>query len=291
MFISVIIPTLGRESLKSCLQSLKEQAYPRDRFEVIVVNDGGRTDVSKLVSDYGFQYLSQRHQGPAVARNNGAKMAQGEILAFTDDDCLVPTDWLTKLADGYRRFPEAAGVGGYMEAPQELLAVNPYAAYESYMTHRVYGAGDVEILGGFEVPTGGTNNLTYKKEIFRQLKGFDEGFPYAAGEDADFKKRVCEAGYRLLYLPLKVTHYHNYNLASFIRQNRHRGWGSLYFHRKHGGLFSRFQLVRSLMFVPLILVSDVAFARIGLGVGLLKAVAAAVNYSTQLINYGKYQAL
>ncbi len=287
MFISVIIPTLGRESLKSCLQSLKEQAYPPDQFEVIVVNDGEHTDVAKLVSGYGFQYYSQKHQGPAVARNNGAKMARGEILAFTDDDCRVPTDWLTKLADGYRRFPEAAGVGGYMEAPQELLAVNPYAAYESYITRRVYGAGDAEILGGFEVPTGGTNNLSYKKEIFHRLGGFDEGFPYAAGEDADFKKRVCETGYHLLYLPLKVTHYHNYNLASFIRQNQHRGWGSLYFHRKHGGFFSRLQLVRSLMLLPLILVTDMVFARIGLSVAFLKAVAAAVNYTTQLINYGK----
>lgn len=286
MFISVVIPTLGRETLKVCLQSLAAQTYPRDLFEVIVVEDGSRS-AEKLVRGFGFRYMSQEHRGPAVARNYGARSARGEVLAFTDDDCTVLPNWLEKLADGYRRYPEAVGVGGYMEAPENILAENPFAAYESYMTHQVYKAGEVEILGGFEVPTGGTNNLSYKKEIFEKAGGFDEKFPGAAGEDADLKKRITGMGLRLLYIPLKVTHFHRYRLLSFIRQNRDRGLGSLYFHKKHGEQLRRISLLKGIIISPLSFLSDCFAAKINWRVAFLKTLALKVNYLTQLINYGK----
>ncbi|MEK7611035.1 MAG: glycosyltransferase [Patescibacteria group bacterium] len=286
MFISVVIPTIGRETLNACLQSLGAQTYPRDLFEVIVVEDGVRS-VEKSVNDFGFRYLSQEHRGPAAARNFGARSARGDVLAFTDDDCTVPSNWLEKLADGYRRHPDAVGVGGYMEAPEEVLAANPFAAYESYMTRQVYKAGDLPIFGGFEVPTGGTNNLSYKKEIFEKAGGFDEKFPGAAGEDADLKKRITGAGAKLLYIPLKVTHFHRYRLLSFIRQNRDRGLGSLYFQKKHGEQLGRVSLLRGIIISPLSFLSDCFVSNMNWRVAFLKTLAQKVNYLTQLLNYGK----
>lgn len=286
MFISVVIPTIGRETLKACLQSLAAQTYPRDLFGVIVVEDGSR-EAEKTVNDFGFRYLFQEHRGPAAARNFGARSAPGEVLAFTDDDCTVPRDWLEKLADGYFRHPDVAGVGGYMEAPTEILLTNPFAAYESYMTRQVYKAGDTEIFGGFEVPTGGTNNLSYRKEIFEKAGGFDERFPGAAGEDADLKKRITGAGKKLLYIPLKVTHYHRYRLSSFIRQNHDRGLGSLYFHKKHGAQLGRLTLIRGITISPLSFLSDCFVSKINWRVAFLKTLALKINYLTQLINYGK----
>lgn len=286
MFISVIIPTIGRETLKACLQSVAAQAYPRDLFEVIVVEDGSHS-AEKSVNDFGFRYLSQVYSGPAAARNFGARFARGEVLAFTDDDCTVPPNWLENLADGYRRHPDAAGVGGYMEAPEEVLAANPFAAYESYVTRQVYKAGNLPIFGGFEVPTGGTNNLSYKKVVFEKAGGFDEKFPGAAGEDADLKKRITGAGEKLLYIPLKVTHFHRYRLLSFLRQNRDRGLGSLYFHKKHGGQLGKLSLLRGIIISPLSFLSDCFVGNTGWRVAFLKTIALKINYLTQLINYGK----
>jgi len=126
-----------------------------------------------------------------------------------------------------------------MEAPAAVLKQNIFAQYESYVTRQVYGAGKKEILGSFEVPTGGTNNIAYRKKVLEEIGGFDESFPVAAGEDADLKKRICDRGYQILYLPLKVEHHHDYSWRSFIKQSRSRGVGSIYFHRKHGGGLSR----------------------------------------------------
>lgn len=286
-FFSVIVPTIGREGLQNCLQKLFEQTYPKELFEVIVVEDGTGSATRQLTARYGFTYLWQEHRGPAAARNLGVKHARGKILAFTDDDCGVPPDWLEKLAGGYRRYPQVVGVGGFMEAPPPLLLNNAYAQYESYMTHQVYRAGKEEILGGFEVPTGGTNNISYRKDLFEKLGGFDESFPAAAGEDADFKKKVCDAGYSLLYLPLKVEHDHSYSWSSFLKQSRDRGLGSLYFHKKHNGGFNRRQLYVRLSLSPLSFLKAVFLTKTALPTAFLRWLAEVVDYTTQWKFYGK----
>lgn len=292
MFISVVVPTYNRRAdLVRCLMALRNQTYPKNSFEVVVVEDGSLTDVGDFVRSLGrnFTYFWQDHKGPAAARNQGIEKARGETVAFTDDDCAAPHDWLAKLADGYWRHPAVAGVGGFMEAPEEVLAVNPFARYESFITRQVYGAGEKEVLGGFEVPTGGTNNISYKKELLSRVGGFDEAFPVAAGEDADLKKRICDLGYALLYLPLKVEHYHRYSLSSFLKQGKDRGLGSLYFQAKHGGGLGRLQLAQRISLLPLGLFRDFLAAHLPLETAFLKMVGGFFDYSTQFLNYGKFR--
>jgi glycosyltransferase involved in cell wall biosynthesis len=146
MGISVIIPTHNRKDLlRRCLAAATSQDYPD--YEVIVVDDGSTDGTGAMVRREFPQvrYIRQeRNRGPAAARNRGIKVATGEIIAFTDDDCLLPLDFLSRLADGYRRYPEVAGVGGYLEAPDDLLRTNPFARYEAYVTHQVDRAGPEE---------------------------------------------------------------------------------------------------------------------------------------------------
>lgn len=288
MFISVVVPTYRRsEKLINCLKSLKSQHYDNKSYEVIVVEDDENKKAKKVVEELGFQYLFQPHRGPAAARNLGVSKAKGEVVAFTDDDCVVPKGWLAEISRGYEKYPEVAGVGGFMEADERILASNLFARYESYMTRVVYGAGEKEVIGYFEVPTGGTNNLSYRKEVFQRLNGFDEHFPVAAGEDADFKKRVCDSGYKLLFIPLKVTHWHKYSLKSFLRQNRDRGYGSLYFHKKHGGGLSRPLLLFGIILSPLSFIKSYILRETDFGTGFLKMFSLIINYFTQLKYYGK----
>src|SRR5262245_33694862 len=115
-FFSIVVPTRSRPAeLKRCLEALASIDYPRDRFEAIVVDDGG--DPPAGVSAEGFDramavsVLRQSHAGPAAARNLGAARARGDFLAFTDDDCAPERSWLRSLASRLESAPDAL-VGG-----------------------------------------------------------------------------------------------------------------------------------------------------------------------------------
>lgn len=237
MNFSVVIPTYNRHAtLRQCLNALLAQSHPAQ--EIIVVDDGSTDGTAEMMtSDFPtIRYFRQHNAGPASARNRGIREATGDFIAFTDDDCLPPADWLERLADGYRRHPEVAGVGGYLDAPDEVLEHNALAQYDYFVSHTLYKAGDEEYVGGFECPAGGTNSMSYAKRWLDSVGGFDETFPYAAGEDADLKWRICQRGARLLYVPVRVLHLHRYEWESFRAQQIRRGRGAVHFERKHSHL-------------------------------------------------------
>ena len=164
----------------------------------------------------------QPNRGPAAARNRGIDAASGEIVAFTDDDRVPPPDWLQRLADGFRRYPQVSGVGGYLEPAPDLLQSNLFARYEAYVVHDLYRVGSDPYVGGFETPGCGTNNVAYRINVLREVNGFDESFPYAAGEDTDLKKRVTDAGHLLLYIPVKLILQKNKGISLLRRRPRCR---------------------------------------------------------------------
>src|SRR3989338_2925684 len=146
MNYSIVIATYNRaELLKNNIKALARQNVPKDSYDVIVVNDGStdRTEavVKEFISAYldmNIVYLKQPNGGPAKARNLGVKQAKGNIVFFTDDDCVVPDKWIETLADGYRRHPEVAGVGGWYEYPEDTRK-NRFIQYTSYIFRRTYG--------------------------------------------------------------------------------------------------------------------------------------------------------
>jgi len=264
MRFSVIVPVYGREDkLRNCLQSLVTQDFPHSEYEIWVVEDGSKTRIKEMVEEMrlafpNLNYLWREHKGPAAARNSAIKLAQGEILAFTDSDCIPPKDWLSKLDNGFKRHPEAAGVGGFQEPPEEMMTKNLLARYESYVTRRVYGViSDSEILGGFEVPTGVTNNIAFWKKTFDKVGLFDESFTgRISGEDPDFKKRVCDSGGKLLFIPVKVVHDRDYSWKSFFEQSVERGYGVRHSQIKQGEKYGDLQVVSRMLLLPLSFVKD-----------------------------------
>ncbi len=238
MIFSVIIPTYNRyQFLEKCLGSVLAQDFDFREYEVVVVNNGS-TDETRQFLDGRTGSLTrifhqEKNTGPAAARNLGAKESRGQFLAFTDDDCWVPKSWLQELFRGLNQWPKAAAVGGFLEAPDEILKTNILAKLEAFETHKIYKAGQTESLGGFESPAGGTNNIAYRRDVFEKLGGFDESFPVPAGEDADLKWRAVKAGYPIGYVPVKVTHLDPYSWRSFWRRSIRSGIGSVYFERKN----------------------------------------------------------
>ncbi len=256
MRVSVVIPTFNRGgTLRQTLTGLIVQDYPD--YEIIIVDDGSTDGTDDMVMREfpSVRYLRQPNRGPAAARNVGIRMSSGVIVAFTDDDCLPPSDWLTRLVDGYTRYPEVVGVGGYLEAPAEVLKHNILARYERYVTREQYQARDEEVLGGFECPAGGTCNMSYRKSVLTEVGGFDEGFRYAAGEDADLKWRIVRQGYQLLYLPIRMVHLRPYTWQAFRKQQITHGRGAWYFEHKHSrppgwGRIALRAVKRGMSFIP-----------------------------------------
>ncbi len=236
MNISVVIATYNRKTqLKSCLTAVSRQTFPP--IEIIIVDDASTDGTEEMIANQfpHIKYLRLMHNGgPAIARNRGVQTAKGDIIAFTDDDCIVPPGWLQQLTAAWEKHPEVVGVSGYQEAADTLIATNPIAQTEHLTRlHRWGERAHSEQLGGAEVPGFGTNNVAYKRHIFLKLGGFDESFPVAAGEDYDFKVRVA-VDHQLLYIPLKVEHHRTYTLKAQWHAFWRRGIGVYYFEAKRG---------------------------------------------------------
>src|SRR5574341_947622 len=113
---SIIVPTFARpERLAVCLRALAHLDYPKDHFEVIVVDDGSEAPPASTVESFAgllsISLVAQPHAGPAAARNAGAARAGGDNLAFTDDDCAPDSRWLSAFDGVLETRPEFC-VGG-----------------------------------------------------------------------------------------------------------------------------------------------------------------------------------
>jgi GT2 family glycosyltransferase len=230
---SVVIPTRSRsEQLSVCIRRLEALDYPTDRYEVIVVDDGGE-DEPQIEPSGHMQYrlIRQDHQGPAAARNLGAANADGEYLAFLDDDCAPDPSWLAAFAARFAKAPEAVLGGRTLNGLPENAWSTASQLLVSYL-QAYYQKGDRSQPGFFA-----SNNLAFPANLFRQVGGFSTRFPRAAGEDRELCARTLDRGLRLEYVPDAVVHHaHALDFRSFWRQHFNYGRGAFAFHelRRNG---------------------------------------------------------
>src|SRR3982751_6363312 len=103
---SVIVPTYTRPAyLRACLGGFVAIEFPRNQFEIVVVDDGSPVSPQTLVDEFRDKFsislITQQHAGPAAARNMGARCSRGVYLAFTDDDCVPSPGWLDALSEQF----------------------------------------------------------------------------------------------------------------------------------------------------------------------------------------------
>lgn len=236
-FCSVVVPTYERPAaLRRCLAALARQDYSPDRFEVIVVDDGGTADLSSVVESIrarvAVTLLRQANAGPAAARNHGARAARGSLLAFTDDDCAPALDWLSCLSTALNDRPGTMAGGHTVNA----LPHNPYASASQLLNDYLYTSWSAGEGPAFFA----SNNMAMPAESFWRIGGFAPSFPHAAGEDRDFCTRWRAAGYSLQFVPEgRVLHHHALTLRSFWQQHRGYGRGAYHVHRLHAGRSAR----------------------------------------------------
>ncbi len=234
---SVVIGTRSRPAqLASCLEALARQDYPHSRFEVIVVDDGSDPPLAAsalpTVGCPNLVVVRQEWGGPGSARNRGAACAEGEALAFTDDDCQPAASWLGKLAAHLAARPGCAVGGRTLNA----LPANAYSTASQLLNTYLYTYYN-------RVPSRArflaTNNVAFPLAGFRAIGGFADAYYRMAAEDRDLCDRWLAHGYEMAYADdALVYHAHPLTLGSFWRQHLRYGRGAWVFHhqrRKRSG--------------------------------------------------------
>jgi glycosyltransferase involved in cell wall biosynthesis len=228
LFFSVIIPTHNRpEELASCLRCLAGLNYPRDHFEVIVVDDGSDVPPEGVIQSFANQLditlITQPNAGPAAARNAAASKAKGDYLAFTDDDCRPTPDWLSSFATVLLNSPDCAVGGRTINALPENLFSAASQSIIDFVYSRLNTNSD-------KAKFFTSNNMALPAHLFKSINGFDPGM--RTSEDRDFSNRWFHQGYGMIFVPDAVIyHAHVLSFYTFWRQHLHYGRGAFHWRK------------------------------------------------------------
>lgn len=212
--VSVVIPVYRNTAgLRRCLRALGEQSYPVQRLDVVVVDNGAElTQGDTHAWLAGSRLVREPTPGSYAARNRGVQMARGEVLAFTDSDCLPHRDWL--LA-GTRALPTAGlvVVGGRVEVV--FRTKGPPRPVELFTRLVSYDQRRYVQEQGFAI----TANLLVRRSTFEAIGPFDETLRSAG--DVEWCRRLTAAGGRLVYdAEATVAHPTPATLRAFLYRAR-----------------------------------------------------------------------
>jgi glycosyltransferase involved in cell wall biosynthesis len=242
--VSVIVPLFNaRNTIRQCIESILEQASLP--LEVIVVDNGSTDDSVKLVEGVVRQkgthlvtILHEKKRGPSAARNHGANAAKGDILVFTDSDCVVPKDWLSKMTDKFNGPNCPDIVSGSFISMENITPLNKYTCALMVVSvgpvdkPRYYGKNHY-----FFGPVFATMNLSVRKECYVRLSGLDESFLNA--EDIDFCARALNNGMTAIFCPdIVVYHRERNTIAGLFKQfYYYQIWAAKYLKRHFNGFW------------------------------------------------------
>jgi glycosyltransferase involved in cell wall biosynthesis len=214
--VSVIIPTYRDwQRLEKCLQALQLQSLPKDQFEVIVVNNDPSDKVPVHLKASGdVTFIDEPKPGSYAARNTAIRKAKGEIIAFTDSDCVPHCDWLKNAVDYFAVHKDTRRIAGEIAI---LQASDRITAIEAF--NKVYAFPQkwyVENVG-----TSVTANLITYKELFSTVGMFNENL-YSQG-DSVWAKKASELGLKLDFVPDVIVYHPIRNWSELVKKERRLG--------------------------------------------------------------------
>ena len=228
--VSVVICAYDAErTMRDCLQSLRRLDYPN--FEVVIVDDGSRDRTADISMDFPeFRLIRQPNKGLSVARNVGMRAALGEIIAYTDSDCVVDPHWLTLMVRSMIE-NNFDGCGGPNYAPHEDGWIEASCAASPGAPCQVLVANDrAEHLAGC--------NMLFSKAALAKIGGFDPQFT-SAGDDVDICWRMLDAGFKLGFSPAAfVWHFRRNTVKAYYGQQRGYGRAEAMLHRRYPERFN-----------------------------------------------------
>ncbi len=223
---SVIIPVYnGAHTLARCLAALERQTIPRSEYEIIVVDDNSGDTTREIASGFSVRLLTQPHSGPAAARNFGVSEARGKIVLFTDADAEPTSDWIAHMLAPFADQRIAGAKGAYRTRQREWAARFVQIEYEEKYA-RMARTQYIDVVD--------TYSAAYRREVALRDGGFDEFFPSASTEDAEFSFRLAKQGYRFVFVPNAIVyHCHAATLLKYCRRKFKIGYWRVRVHERH----------------------------------------------------------
>lgn len=256
--ISVIIPLgFGSDKLYFNLSSLFSSNFPRDLFEVIIVDQNSGDETLKIANKFPTRVFSSSKGGNAAARNMGAEEARGDILCFTEPDIVVPSDWLTRISNFFDEHPDAEGVGGPILPFSHKNRIQKFGG-ERWLVDSGFPEEVEVVKPGVMEGSLFTHNCAYRREAFISSGGFDESF-VSSDEDIDLCWRLAAQGKTLIFDPsIILFHIFPETLQRLVTQYFKWGFGYPRLRRKHyikkglkGMVFPYYNLGRTFLSVLL----------------------------------------
>jgi len=241
MRVSIIVITRNHSGyLAAALDCLGQLDHPD--FEIVVVDSSAgeeKEKSEKLCQRPGVKYVYEPLLGQSLARNTGRAEASGEILAFTDDDCLPNKDWLSKLVQNYSN-PMVWGCSGRVIPHRSETAADLFeevAGQDLGEIRREFVPDDVRFSVGLIMRNvmkvfakhmkgkglapwnvGHGSSMSFRKSALDELGGFDDrlgaGAPLKSGEDIDINYRILKSGHCLIYEPLAVVRHNHHRMTA-----------------------------------------------------------------------------
>jgi glycosyltransferase involved in cell wall biosynthesis len=282
---SVIVPVRnGGRILRDCLEALFQQEWVPEEYEVIVVDDGSTDATAAIAQAAGARVISQPNRGRAAARNAGAFAARGEILLFTDADCVPARDWLRRMLEPFADPAVQGAKGIYTTQQTELIARFSQHEYEEKY-RRMAALERIDFVD--------TYSAAYRRSLFVACGGFDPRIP-AGGDDHELSYRLAAQGHKLVFQPSAVVrHRHPTSLSSYLRRKFTIGFWKVLVHRRHPGKLvsdshnpptARLQVALAYLDVVLLLgwlAGAVPARAVGLGLGVFAATGAGFAISAR----------
>jgi cellulose synthase/poly-beta-1,6-N-acetylglucosamine synthase-like glycosyltransferase len=268
-FVSVIMTVLNVErTIEECLGSLTTLDYPKDNYEIIIVDGKSRDNTVRIIAEYAKNHskpeikIFEKPGSIGAGRNEALKHVKGEFIAITDGDMVVEHSWLSELI---KAFDEGiAGVGG------------PNNNADDYPLTKCISSLDIQGPSNDVVPFFGENrysesftsdsdvyttvcrNTCYRKTVLKEVRGFDEKL--IGAEDPELNIKLLKKGYSLRYTPKAVVyHHHRSTLTGFFKQQRLFAVGQAFVNKKHPELFKPIQLLPTIAFAFLVLLLIASF--------------------------------
>jgi GT2 family glycosyltransferase len=220
-FYSIIIPSYNRvDEVLECLESLRSINFDKEKFEVIVVDDGSTDSTIAFLKEYeqnvefNFSYYTEANQGPGSARNMGMQNARGDFFMFIDSDVTVPQDWLTHINKELHQ-QEAQAFGGpdsYRDDfPPLLKAINYLMT--AFITTVSFRGKKGKKLDKFYPRSF---NMGLSRSLWEKIGGFRK---LRFGEDVEYSNRIMKTGAKVIFIESALVYQKRQtNIKRFFRQ-------------------------------------------------------------------------
>jgi GT2 family glycosyltransferase len=230
--VSVVVCAYNAaRTLHECLASLSAIDYPD--YEVILVDDGSSDDTPRIAREFPqICYIRQTNHGLSYARNVGAQHAQGEVIAYTDADCVADEDWLRCLMQAMHDQGVSAIGGPNITPHTDGWSAHCVAASPGNPSHVMFDDRYAEHIPGC--------NMAFHRSVLELLGGFDHQFR-TAGDDVDLCWRLLDMGGSIGYAPgAFVWHHRREDVRAYLKQQIGYGRAEALLHFAHPHRFSFF---------------------------------------------------